>query len=555
MIQVLIVGAGPVGLFLAAELARHGVIARVVDKRTRSEHSKAIALHPRTLELLADCGGLEAALARGRKVSGVQLYGGGRPLIHVDLDDVDSEHRHILILPQSDTEEILEALCVERGVIVERGVTCTSVSQDVDGCEVALARPLPDDAEEASVVRVRAEWVVACDGADSTVRRALGLPFQGDAVETPIAVMDAPLRVNLADDTLHAFFTADGVAAFVPLPEQGLWRVVCNVPQGAQAPYTAAGFQKLLAERIHLGFELGEPRWIAELPFRRRKVEQYRDGRVFLAGDAAHCHSPIGGQGMNAGIQDAYNLAWKLALVAQGVGRTELLDSYGAEREPVARDLQAETVWATRAAGLHSAIPQRLRDAILGVAGQFETVRTKLADNAGQLEIHYRDSPIVAEINSSLLATILTATPDDEIPSVADWTDFSRAPRAGDRAPDVQLGHGTLHELLYGTRHTLLLFDGAAPTPSGYETMRSIARQVRERYGRYVAAHVVVPDALAPPALEGESVILDPHSTLHARYGAGAECLYVIRPDGHVGYRSQPADPKGLMDWLVRTFV
>ena len=555
--QILIIGAGPVGLFLAAELARHGVLARVVDKSSGpSVHSKALGVQPRTLELFADCGLIDEVTRRGRRTTGMRMYGAGRQLVHVPLGELDSPYPYTLILPQNETEAILEELCRERGVIVERDVVCTSVTQNVDGVEVVLARALEDGAEEASVERVRVPWVVGCDGAHSTVREAMGIAYEGEDLGAHIAFADCPAQLDLADDENHLFFTADGFAILIPLPEPGMWRTICSLAHGATVSLTRESFQALFDARLHVPVKIGEPVWATEFIVRQRKVKRYRAGRVFLAGDAAHCHSPLGGRGMNTGLQDAYNLAWKLALVIEGVGRSELLDSYQDEREPVARDLLDETSRTTRAATLTSTVPQTLRNLMLGVMTQFDGIRTRLADNASQLDITYRRSPIVAETKSSLLGSVLTASLEDELPSVADWTDFSQAPRPAARAPDAPVGDTTLHELLYGTQHTVLLFDGAAPTDAGYANMHRIARAVRTSYGRYIHAHVVIPSRAAPPALPPDlSILFDGDGSLHARYGAGAECLYVIRPDGHIGYRSQPADQGKLMAWLATIFV
>jgi hypothetical protein len=266
---------------------------------------------------------------------------------------------------------------------------------------------------------------------------------------------------------------------------------------------------------------------------------------------------------MNTGIQDACNLAWKLALVVAGHARDELLDSYDAERRPIAAATIQNTDVATRVVTLRNPVAREVRNRLAGLLHAIEAVQHRMLRTATQIALHYRKSPIVREDRLAVVHASVTEDRSTEAPTLGDWLDFGAAAKAGDRAPDCVLGEtrpSRLHELLAeaGTRHTLLLFDGSAATAAGYRTLASIARVVRERWGAkgLVDVHVVVPRAARPRELEWDgSVILDPEGVLHHRYGAGAECLYLIRPDGYVGYRSQPANEARLVSYLESIFV
>jgi hypothetical protein len=265
----------------------------------------------------------------------------------------------------------------------------------------------------------------------------------------------------------------------------------------------------------------------------------------------------MGGQGMNTGIQDTYNLAWKLGLVHAGAARETLLDSFQVERHPIAAAVLRETDLATRAVTLRHPLAQRTRNMVLSFVSNLEVVQQRIGRTMSEMAVNYRNSPIVAEDRASLLQSLVRG----RLGTVGEALDFGAAPAAGDRAPDVILSATTegafkrLFDLLRGTKHTLLLFAGAVPT-DGYRRLETIAERVRDRYGQWIAVYVVVPNATAPSELQGkEGVLLDADGVLHRRYGAGAECLYLIRPDGYVGYRAQPADVDKLLAYLGRIFV
>ncbi len=547
--RVLVVGAGPVGLATAVELARHGVACRVIDQAPApSDKSKAIAVQPRTLEMLDPSGVTARLLAAGRRLHGANIYSEQRRIVHVAFDDIDSPYPFGLSIPQDETERILAEQLAGHGVTVERGVRLAALAVEEDAAEAVLARA---DGEET----VRFPWLIGCDGAHSTVRHALGLGFAGEAYDEPFLLGDLDIEWALLDDEGHVFLAPGGIAAAFPLPGERRWRVVAEGAAG-ESP-TVDDFAALLADHGAPPAKLSGLRWSAAFRVHRRIVERYRVGRAFLAGDAAHIHSPVGGQGMNTGIQDGCNLAWKLALVDAGAARPELLDSYDAERRPVAAATISGTDLATRMVTLRNPIARGMRDRLATFLSSLEVVQKRMLASASELAVGYRKSPIVGEHRAPLVASRLHgAHGDDERPSVSDWFDFGAGPRPGDRAPDVVLDGAThLFDLLRGTAHVLLLFDGAAATDEGYRRLGEIADRAARLGGR-VRSHILVPRRRAPDALAGDPRLqLDPDGAAHNRYGAGAECLYLVRPDGYVAFRAQPADGDALDAYFTRIFA
>jgi len=553
--DVLVVGAGPTGLTLACELARHGISVRIIDQaEAPSDTSKALGMHARTLEAFETMGVAEELVAKGVKVHGVNNYANGKRIVHLSMDELETRYPYVLSLPQSETERTLAQLLGRLGGSVGRPIQLSGFSQDQGGVTATLRHA------DARQEEVRARWLVGCDGAHSMVRKALGLPFEGSRYEEAFMLADVRLEWELPDDEAHAFFSPDGIVATIPLPG-GQHRLILDVPQEmADRDRTEVGFEHVRAimDSRGLGWvRAHDPTWVATFRIHRRMVPSFRVGRVFLAGDAAHIHSPVGAQGMNLGIQDAVNLAWKLALVTRGVGKPILLDSYQAERHPIAAATVSGTDLATRVVTLRNPVGQALRNQLAGFLSSLEVVQHRLTRAVSGLVVNYRRSPIVAEYRAGLLDTVMGDAAAAETPRVSDWRDFGAAPAAGDHAPDGPVfppggdASARLFELLRTPRHTLLLFDGRAATAAGYRNLAEIARRVRDRYRDLVVAHIVVPRDAPPQGLAWDgSVLLDPEGDLHHRYGAGSESLYLIRPDGYVGYRSQPADGERFFPYL-----
>jgi 2-polyprenyl-6-methoxyphenol hydroxylase-like FAD-dependent oxidoreductase len=391
-VTVLIAGAGPVGLTMANELTRYGIAVRIVDKNTeRTDKSKALVLWSRTLELFDHGGYVEPFLAAGLKAHGAQMSNGRDIIARISLDDIESPFPYALMIPQSDTERILEERLEKQGVKVERTVALESFKELDNGVEAVL-RKANGESET-----LRADWLIGCDGAHSVVRHGLGFTFDGTTQPSDWYLADGHISGLDPQDRLHIFWHKDGILAFFPITE-GRWRVIADLGPaqgGAHCPDpTLQDVQALITLRGTDGIVIKDAYWLAAFRINERKVSQYGRGRAFLAGDAAHIHSPAGGQGMNTGMQDAFNLAWKLSLVIGGVCKPALLDSYSVERSAVGDMVLKNASRVTDAAIIRNPIVQHLRNTVVKFALGFPQLGHRVANLLAELNIGYPKSPL-----------------------------------------------------------------------------------------------------------------------------------------------------------------
>lgn len=561
--DVLVVGAGPVGLALACELSRHGLVCRIVDQNEGpSIWSKAAAVNPRTLEAFDLMGVIDDALAKGRPMHGFNFYSGEKRLGHIQFGGIESPYEYLLGLSQRDTELLLAKRLEGYGVRIERLVKLTHFAQTSPerASGSVSATLLHSDGHEETL---EVPWMVACDGARSTVRKGLELPFEGSTFEQSLSQADVRIHwpFPVADNEAHAFVSPHGAIGALPLLSEGRYRLL--VLPGEQMEPSLEYFQQQMDLRGPPGAVVSDPAWMIGFRFHSRIVERYRVGRIFLAGDAAHIHSPAGAQGMNMGIQDAFNLAWKLALVVRGAARESILDSYEAERRPIGESVVSGTDVATRNGlkmmQLQNPLAQSVRNHLVSFLTSLPVFQELVTNTVGGSGVQYADSPIVGQHQVSIWSAHVMTTRKSEHPAFRDWLDFGKGPGPGERAPDVVINSepgGRLFDLMRTTAHTLLLFDGAAETEHGYQRLMDLSIRMESTYGTRIVPHLVVPAAVRPAALEGYGrVILDAESALHRRYGARSECLYLIRPDGYIAFRSQPADIDKLLEYLQVIFA
>ncbi|WP_042418507.1 FAD-dependent monooxygenase [Streptacidiphilus anmyonensis] len=324
--DVLVVGGGPTGLLLAGDVAAAGLRVALLEKRTEeSELTRAFAVHARTLEELDARGVADELLGTGARLTSLSLFGA----VRVDMSKLPSRFPELLITPQYQTERVLLGRALDAGATLLRGAEVTALRQDADAVEV-------DAVVDGGTVTLRAAYAVGSDGVRSTVRRLLGVDYPGESAISSVMLADVQLDTE-PEDVLTVGASRQGFAFMAPYGD-GWYRVIAwdhaeQLPDSAPVDFEA--MSRLVTSVLGKDYGLRDPRWTSRFHSDERQATSYRVGRVFLAGDAAHCHSPAGGQGMNTGLQDAANLSWKLVAAVRGWAAPGLLDSYQAERHPV----------------------------------------------------------------------------------------------------------------------------------------------------------------------------------------------------------------------------
>jgi 2-polyprenyl-6-methoxyphenol hydroxylase-like FAD-dependent oxidoreductase len=521
--DVLVVGAGPVGLLLACELARRDVAVRIVDKLpSPTDKSRAIVVHPRSLEMLERVGVVEEVVSTGVRMTGAEFHLDGRTEVRIPLDTVDSPYPFSVALPQTDTERILTQRLRSLGVEVDRGVEFVGFEQNDEGVEATLRLV---DGQEGNV---DCAYVVGTDGSRSTVRHACGTKLEGTFKGERFLLADVEAEYDLDRSTMHSFFVPDeGPLLLFPMRGERT-RVMAQLTDlaSSKSEPTLSETQDI-ADRRARGIRLLRALWLTVFEIHHAQVPSYRYGRVFLAGDAAHVHSPAGAQGMNTGMQDAFNLGWKLAIAARGEAAPGLLDSYHLERYPVAARVIRQTTRLTEMATLSRPYERAIRDHLLHLASGHAPVRREMAKQTEETDIGYRGSPIVEAGHNR------------------------GGPRPGDAAPDVPglSAGGSFHRLLSeGMEHTLL-YIARTPRDLDGDRFAGFASPQAASARRVVVATEEVDESWV------DSSIVDPEGLVAHRYSVGKHGeIFAIRPDGYIGMRARIDDHDRLLDYFTALY-
>jgi 2-polyprenyl-6-methoxyphenol hydroxylase-like FAD-dependent oxidoreductase len=386
--DVLIVGAGPVGLFLANECARRGLRYRIIETRaSQSEHSKALAIFPRTLEIF-DMAGLAAPfLEAANRVTSVAVITHGRTLAEMRFAPQQSPYPFVAMVPQNITERLLVEQLQRTGGAVEYETKFVAAAEQDDFVNVTMDR-------KGEPIKLRASFVVGCDGAHSAIRHLLDLPFEGAEYDDTFILADLETNQTLPSDQLQLCPSELGPVAIFPMSATRR-RIVASIKNTEGDAPSLDLVRRILAERAPSGLEARALHWSSYFRIHHRQVAHLRVGRFFIAGDAAHIHSPFGGQGMNTGLHDVWNLVWKLDLVLRGHGNEQLLESYSAERRPVIKNVIETTHFLTRALGTPSKLAQTLRDAVIPMVSRLAPFQHAFVQRLSELGVHYHGSPIV----------------------------------------------------------------------------------------------------------------------------------------------------------------
>ena len=515
--DVLIVGAGPTGLMLANQLGRRGIRALIIDRHSGpAQQTRAMGVQARTLEIYSRLGIADRAIELGQPGSAANMWASGRHTARIPIGDIGrslSPFPFLLMLGQDDNERIMGAKLRDWGMSVQWNTELTGIAQYPTHVAAMLTLPVGGKRE------ISAAWVAGCDGARSSVREMCGITFPGAPYEHVFFVADTEATGDMVPEELNVYLWNEGFHLFFPMRGKDRWRVIGILPPELRdrdnlnfddvIPY--------LRQEAGIRLSFASCSWYSTYRIHHRSATRFREQRCFLLGDAAHVHSPMGAQGMNTGLQDAYNLAWKLALVIKAQADGQLLESYGQERVPVARRLLNTTDRAFMLVVADNPLARLFRTRIMArvaaMAMRFDQIRQLAFRTVSQIGIQYRDSA---------LSQTLAGLP-------------AGAPRAGDRFPWLHLklrAGGRVEDVftqLDDTRFNLILF-GQAPPLEGLSVQ-----------GVLMSVHCV-PD--------------DPVNDLELRRAHIPKLsFYLLRPDGHVGFCGQRLNAGEISGYFARIHI
>jgi len=513
--DVLVVGAGPTGLMLANQLVRRGVATLIIDRHAGpSLETRALGVQARTLEIYSHLGIVDRALELGKRGTGGNIWADGQRRARVGLSDAGDKvtpYPFLLVLGQDDNERIMGDHLRELGSSVHWSMELVSLTQQADSVTAAVKLP---DGSHRNIV---AAWVAGCDGARSAVRESSGILFAGAPYEHVFFVADTEMTGSMVPDEVNVYLFRDGFHLLFPMRGKDHWRIAGILPQ-ALRDKAGLKFETVipsLRNEAGAGLSIKSCTWFSTYRIHHRSAVRFRDRRCFLLGDAAHIHSPVGAQGMNTGLQDAYNLAWKLALVVKNQAKPALLDSYEQERIPVARALLNGTDRAFRLVVSDNWFAGLLRTKILARIAAFVVNRKAVQRMAfrtiSQTGIRYPNS--------------FLSRSSDGLPHTA--------PQAGARFPWLRLkfaGNGPVEDLFQklSDTHFHLIVIGQPPVPEG-----------ALGFGDLLRIHAIPGD----PVNEEEL----------ARVQIPQPSFYLIRPDGHIGLCGTRLEAGGVRDYVSQS--
>jgi 4,5-epoxidase len=486
--DVTVVGAGPTGLSLACGLRLHGLAVRLIDRGQRpATTSRANFLHARGSEVLDRLGALGSLPDEALRAMRITTYLGGRPVMTLEFGDPGLRTAAPpMVVSQAKVEAVLRARLHDLGTVPEWGRGLAGVEQDSD----TVVAELEDG------TRIVSRWLVGCDGTSSTTRSAVGIDFPGVKLTERFLLGDLHLDWDLDRGGTTGWIHPSGVVGAMPMPDAAggndLWRVFAYDPDFRETPEDSAileRFRHIIPQRTGREVGIGEAEWLSLFTVHRRLADTYRRGRVLIAGDAAHAHAPFGGQGMLTGIGDAENLAFKLALVMRGLAADALVDTYEAERRPLATEVLRGTSAVTRINIASNPIGRFLRDRVAPRIFSLGAVQRWTTYTASQLWVSYRKGPLGGR---------------------------GTKPRPGDRMGDVSCRRS----------------DGTG------------SRLYRELGGRWA---ILAPADALPRGVDAARQRLGEFLQVLSYDG---RAMMLVRPDGHLAWRGQPGDIAGLTRWL-----
>ena len=526
--DVVIVGAGPTGLALACQLARYDVDFVIIDNREGvTPYSKALGVHARTLEIYEQIGLAQKAVEQGTIAGKVRLLERGEVLGQVELSNIGkglSAYPFMLVLEQSRNEQLMYDWLRQRGHDVLWQNELESFSQNDT---IVTAQVKPADGETLTIT---GKYLVGCDGPRSLVRHSLGLAFEGSTFERLFYVADVHIDWKFTHDALTVCLAPHGVVAFFPMPGEQRWRIVGAFPEGHEADERQILYEEIEAQikkEAELELDITRVDWFSTYKVHTRHVDKFSAGRCFVAGDAAHIHTPAGGQGMNTGIQDAYNLAWKLAFVLNHSAHEQILETYNEERLPNAKRLTATTDRMFNLAAGKDWFVGLIRTTIFPPLAKYilsiEAVRKKFFILISQIGISYRAGSLsMHETGES-------------------GGDSRFEVKAGDRLPYFEIDGQSIYEQLHAPKFHLLRFsneDGIRMTTGPTESESEVEKNGLGSYAQLIDQHAI---QLGPQVVK--------------LFGTDQPFSVLLRPDNYIGFISTDSSWGPVSKYLARLFV
>ena len=502
--DVIIVGAGPTGLSLACQFIRFGVDFIVIEKNEGiTPYSKALGVHARTLEIYEQLDLAQKALERGTIAGRVRLLEAGTIVGEVDLSNIGqglSAYPFMLVLEQSENERLLYEYVQAHGHDVLWQHELQSFTQDAAGVIAQVGTV------SGQTQTITAKYLVGCDGPRSPVRHGLGLSFEGSTFERLFYVADVFIDWKFPHDALHVCLAENGVVAFFPMPGEKRWRIVGAFPEGHNKDEGEILYEEIeqrIKQEAEIDLDITRVDWFSVYKVHTRHVENFSSGRCFLAGDAAHIHTPAGGQGMNTGIQDAYNLAWKIALVLRGSAAPRLLETYNEERLPNARRLLQTTDRMFNLAAGKDWLLNLIRTTIFPPMAKFilsiDAVRKRFFPLISQIGISYRDSSLSARNGAAHFEV-----------------------RAGDRMPYFLWNGHSVYDHLRAPKFHLVTFTDS---------------QTNE------TAALIHPDLV-------DQIVIPLTADIEEKFGTAQPFFVFLRPDNHIAFISAGEATSGMETYL-----
>jgi len=521
---VLIVGAGPTGMTAAMELARFGIPVRLVEKTSKpATTSRAVGVQARTLELFEQRGMSSQLVERGNQGIAVSAYGGGKRVFRLEFKTIDSKYKYILFISQAETEKTLRDALERKSIKIEWKTSMISFSKTEHSDHLTAILRCSDGSLES----VDCSYLISAEGAHSTVRETLGLPFEGKSLDEQYALGDFYIDGDLPDSDLHVFSSEHGFLGMFPMGNKR-YRLIASNPISKPSKDTEPSIeelQQLYDQRSPIPVKFHDMSWSSWFHINSRKIHHLRNGRIFLGGDSAHIHSPAGAQGMNTGIQDMINLCWKLAMVLKGQAKDDLLDTYSSDRIPVIQNVLTKTEGLTHSIGAENPVFRSVFNHLAPWFVGTDFVQHNSTERMSQLSLNYRESPLSENHGSPG-----TLKAGDRIPDLP--VTLLNVEGSADQQPKPS----TLFQLLDPSAFTLFYSNIGDPSKTHAEINGTLRSWHYLMHGHQIAA------------------VQNDDDAFRHLFGSSFSIL-LVRPDGYVAFagneRSIPQLAKYCDKWLV----